>query len=86
MVAVAVAMLAQSLDLREIVAQQGSYPFFLVLPLGLAPALAVASVPRTLPLRASGLSLSCLPGTRRGRIEAREDNISGRRHSWGLFR
>ena len=35
MVAVSVAMLAQSLDLREIVAQQGSYPFFLVLPLGL---------------------------------------------------
>ncbi len=35
MVAVAVAMLAQSLDLREIVAQQGSYPFFVVLPLGL---------------------------------------------------
>ena len=35
MVSVSVAMLAQSLDLREIVAQQGSYPFFLVLPLGL---------------------------------------------------
>ena len=35
MVAVSVAMLAQSLDLREIVAQQGSYPFVLVQPLGL---------------------------------------------------
>ena len=35
MVAVAVAMLAQSLDLREIVAAQGSYPFVLVQPLGL---------------------------------------------------
>ena len=35
MVAVAVAMLAQSLDLREIVAQQSSYPFVLVQPLGL---------------------------------------------------
>ena len=35
MVAVSVGMLAQSLDLREIVAQQGSYPFVLVQPLGL---------------------------------------------------
>ena len=35
MVAVSIAMLAQSLDLREIVAQQGSYPFVLVQPLGL---------------------------------------------------
>ncbi len=35
MVAVSVAMLAQSLDLREIVAQQGSYPFVLVQPLGM---------------------------------------------------
>ena len=35
MVAVSVAMLAQSLDLREIVAAQGSYPFVLVQPLGL---------------------------------------------------
>ena len=35
MVAVSVAMLAQSLDLREIVAQQSSYPFVLVQPLGL---------------------------------------------------
>ena len=35
MVAVSVAMLAQSLNLREIVAAQGSYPFFLVQPLGL---------------------------------------------------
>ena len=35
MVAVSVAILAQSLDLREIVAQQGSYPFVLVQPLGL---------------------------------------------------
>ncbi len=35
MIAVSVAMLAQSLDLREIVAQQGSYPFFLIMPLGL---------------------------------------------------
>ena len=35
MVAVSVAMLAQSLDLREIVAQQGSYPFAVVQPLGL---------------------------------------------------
>ena len=35
MVAVAVAMLAQSLSLREIVEQQGSYWFFLVQPLGL---------------------------------------------------
>ena len=35
MVAVSVAMLAQSLDLREIVAQQGSYPFVVVQPLGL---------------------------------------------------
>ena len=35
MVAVSVAMLAQSLDLREIVAQQGDYPFVLVQPLGL---------------------------------------------------
>ena len=35
MVAVSIAMLAQSLDLREIVAAQGSYPFFLVQPLGL---------------------------------------------------
>ena len=35
MVAVSIAMLAQSLDLREIVAAQGSYPFVLVQPLGL---------------------------------------------------
>ena len=35
MVAVSVAMLAQSLNLREIVAAQGSYPFVLVQPLGL---------------------------------------------------
>ncbi len=35
MVAVSVAMLAQSLDMREIVAQQSSYPFVLVQPLGL---------------------------------------------------
>ena len=35
MVAVSVAMLAQSLDLREIVAEQGSYPFVVVQPLGL---------------------------------------------------
>ena len=35
MVAVSVAMLAQSLSLREIVEQQGSYWFFLVQPLGL---------------------------------------------------
>ena len=35
MVAVSVAMLAQSLDMREIVNQQSSYPFFLVQPLGL---------------------------------------------------
>lgn len=35
MVAVSVAILAESLDLREIVAKQDSYPFFLVLPLGL---------------------------------------------------
>lgn len=36
MVAVSVAMLAQSLDLREIVAGQSSYPYFLIQPLGLA--------------------------------------------------
>ena len=35
MVAISVAMLAQSLDLREIVNQQDSYIFFLVQPLGL---------------------------------------------------
>ena len=35
MVAVSVAMLAQSLDLQVIVEQQGSYPFALVQPLGL---------------------------------------------------
>jgi NADH-quinone oxidoreductase subunit H len=35
MIAVSVTMLAQSLDLREIVAQQGSYPFVLIMPLGL---------------------------------------------------
>ena len=35
MVAVSIAMLAQSLNLREIVAAQGSYPFVLVQPLGL---------------------------------------------------
>ena len=35
MVAVSIAMLAQSLDLREIVNQQSSYPFVLVQPLGL---------------------------------------------------
>ena len=35
MVAVSVAMLAQSLDLREIVAGQSSYPYFLIQPLGL---------------------------------------------------
>ena len=35
MVAVSVAMLAQSLDLRVIVAQQSSYPFVLIQPLGL---------------------------------------------------
>ena len=33
--AAAVAILAQSLDLREIVAQQASYPYLVVLPLGL---------------------------------------------------
>ena len=36
MVVIAVAMLAQSLDLREIVARQDPYPFALVQPLGLA--------------------------------------------------
>ena len=36
MVAVSMAMLAQSLDLREIVAGQSSYPYFLIQPLGLA--------------------------------------------------
>ena len=36
MVAVSVAMLAQSLDLREIVAGQSAYPYFLIQPLGLA--------------------------------------------------
>ena len=35
LVAAAVAILAQSLDLREIVAQQASYPYLVVLPLGL---------------------------------------------------
>ena len=35
MVAISVAMLAQSLDLRDIVASQSNYPFFLVQPLGL---------------------------------------------------
>ena len=35
MVVVAVAMLAQSLDLRVIVDSQGSYPYVLILPLGL---------------------------------------------------
>ena len=35
MVVISVAMLAQSLDLREIVNQQGDYPFLVVQPLGL---------------------------------------------------
>lgn len=35
LVAAAVAILAQSLDMREIVAQQASYPYLVVLPLGL---------------------------------------------------
>ena len=35
MVVISVAMLAQSLNMREIVAQQGSYPYVLVQPLGL---------------------------------------------------
>ena len=34
LVAAAVAILAQSLDMREIVAQQSTYPYLLVLPLG----------------------------------------------------
>ena len=34
LVAAAVAILAQSLDMREIVAQQSAYPYLLVLPLG----------------------------------------------------
>ena len=35
MVVIAVAMLAESLNLREIVAQQGDYPYLVILPLGL---------------------------------------------------